>query len=293
MASRVRWAFVLLALLGLAARAGAASLKVSPARFIIHDVNPGALYDIYKETGLRIGIFNDDDVSRTWVLSVHRPSERGQWERGYSEIPDARWCWFEQNEVTVAPKERAYANLFLKVPEDEKYLNQHWVVTLGVDGKPGSGGISLAADIRVQIETKSLPDAKQRPDGIFGLAPSIVEFENRTPGSVEKGRVALYNNDAKAHSYSVMPLFDDKSVEQTVYLTHSYSAMPDSGWMAFPRKIDIEPGGVATMDIEMKVPGNASVPGKKWESVLLIKPEEGLAGFVRVRFVTKEAPKTQ
>ena len=293
MAYRVRWACVLLALLGLIGRVEAASLKVSPARFIIHDVNPGALYDIYKETGLRITIFNDDDVARTWLLSVHRPSERGQWERGYNEIPDARWCWFEQNEVTVAPKDKAYANLFLKVPEDEKYLNQHWIATLGVDGKPGPGGIALAADIRVQIETKSLPDAKQRPDGLLGLAPSIVQFDNIAPGSVEKASVSLYNNDTKAHSYSVTPLFDDKSIEQAVYLTHSHSAVPDSGWLDFPRKIDIEAGGVATMDIEIKVPGNASLPGNKFESVLLIKPEEGPASFVRVRLVAKEAPKTE
>ncbi len=287
------WAVLAAALLGVVAQVEAASLKVSPARFIVHDVHPGVQYDIYKETGLRITVFNDDDTERAWLLSVHRPSERGTWERGYAEIPDASWCWFDRSEVTVPPKGIAYAHLFLRVPEEEKFLNQRWVVTLGVDGKPGAGGIALAADIRVQIETKSAADVKQEPDGPLGTVPSILQLEGMTPGALEKKSVTLYNNDTKAHSYTITPLFSDPAIEQSVYLTHSFETLPDPKWITFPEKISIAPGHTGTLDLEVWVPNGAAHSGKKWESVLLIQPDEGRAGFVRVRSIMKETEKTE
>ncbi len=60
-----RWMAFSAALMGILCQAGAASLKVSPARFIIHDVKPGIQYDVYKATGLRITLYNDDDVSHS------------------------------------------------------------------------------------------------------------------------------------------------------------------------------------------------------------------------------------
>ncbi len=286
------WALLLAALAGTAAPVEAASLKVSPARFIVHDVQPGVQYDIYKETGLRITIFNEDDAERAWLLSVHRPSERGTWERGYAEIPDASWCWFDQSEITVPPKGIAYAHLFLRVPEEEKFLNQRWVATLGIDGKPGAGGIALAADIRMQIETKSAADVKQEPDGPLGTVPSILQLEGTAPGAIEKRAVTLYNNDTKAHTYAISPLFSDPAIEKSVYLTHSFEAQPDPKWMVYPEKISIAPGHTGTLDLEVRVPNDA-LAGKKWESVLLIQPEEGRAGFVRVQITMKETAKTE
>ena len=141
-----------------------ASLKVSPAKFILHDVVPGKLYDIHKETGLRLTIYNDTDTVRTWSLSTHRPSERGRWEKGYGEIPNPEWCWFENDEVAVPPNGKAYAHFYVKIPDDEKYLNQHWVCTLSVGSKPSTAGIAVAVDVRARIETKS----KAQPAGATG-----------------------------------------------------------------------------------------------------------------------------
>ncbi len=224
---------------------------------------------------------------------MHRPSERGTWERGYAEIPDARWCWFDRNEVAVEPHGKAYAHLFLKVPENEKYYNQHWVVTMGVDGKPGAGGIALAADIRAQIETTSSPDTKERPGGLLGMVPSALQIENAAPGAIEKRQVSLYNNDTKAHTYAITSLFDDPAIDQKVYLTHSFEATPDPTWITVPKEISIAPGGVSALDVEIRLPDDPSLLGKQWESIFLIQPEEGRAGFVRVQVSMKETAKTE
>ena len=261
----------------------AASLKVAPARFIVHNVRPGVPYDIYRETGLRLAVFNDDDATHTWVLSTHRPSERGRWETGYSEIPDARWCWFDRSEITVPPQGKAYAHLFLKVPDEEKYYNQHWVVTLGISAKPGRTGISLAADIRAQIETAGKMNLKERPAGPLGLEPSMVRFDHAAAGSTSETRVVLYNNDDTTHTYEMRSLFEATRADPTSYLTQSFAAIPNSRWIRRDNQIRIGPGGSALLSLGLEIPRDATHLPEKWEDILLIQPDNGLAGFVRVQ----------
>lgn len=283
MTRSVRMALAYILLLGSPGLAEAASLKVAPGRFIVHNVQPGRQYDIHKEMGLRLTIYNDDDTTRTWLLSTNRPSERGRWETGYAEIPDPAWCRFENDEVTVPPRSKAYANLHLKIPEGEQYYNQHWIVTLGIDGKPERGGISLAVDIRAQIETKGKENVKTRPDGLLGVAPSTVRFEDAAPGHGNTARVVLYNNDTKPHSYTVTSLFADGKSDRKTYLTHSYTAIPDSNWIRRNQKIRVQPGKSGVLHLELDVPNPEAGAGRKWEEILLIQPEEGLAGFVRIQ----------
>lgn len=274
-------------------RSEAASLKVSPGRFIIHDVEPGKLYDIYKETGLRLTIYNDDEVPRTWELSTHRPSERGRWEKGYGEIPDAKWCWFAENEVTVEPNGQAYAYLNVRIPPDEKYYNQHWVATLSISGKIGAGGIGLAVDVRVQIETESRADLNVRPDGLLGMRPSTVHFEEAAPGTAQEATVTLFNNDDMPHNYSFGSLFEDQEIKRRSYLTNYYLEIPDLTWIARDENIRIEPGGSAELRLRLNVPDDAAHFGRKWEDIVLIQPEEGPAEFVRVRVDTPARPEAR
>jgi hypothetical protein len=288
-----RWLRVFLFSFALVARLEAASLKVSPGRFLIHNVKPGRLYDVYRETGLRLTIYNDDSATRTWILSVHRPSERGKWEKGYAEIPNAKWCWFDRGEVTMGPRSKAYANLFLKIPDEEKYLNQHWVVTLGVEGKPGRAGISLAVDIRAQIETVSVGKLEARPYGLLGLKPSMVELADMVPGTGRKGQVALYNNDVTTHTYMMTSLFEDKGIEHKAYLTQSYDPIPDFRWISRENSIQIGPNGAANLSLGLQIPDAAAYFGQKWEEILLILPDQGLPGFVRVQIRTRDKAKPE
>ena len=273
-------------------RSEAESLKVSPARFILHDLKPGVFYDIHKETGLRLTIYNDGDTDRTWALSTHRPSERGRWEKGYGEIPDAKWCWFTEDEITVEPNSQAYAHLNVQIPPGEKYYNQHWVATLNVSGKPGAGGIGVAVDIRVQIETESRADLNIRPDGLLGMRPSTVRFEEVVPGTDREATVTLFNNDDVPHNYSVSSLFEDHEMRRRSYLTRNYSEIPDWTWLARDENIHIEPGGSAELHLRVNVPEDAAHFGRKWEDMVLIQPDEGRAEFVRVRVETPTRPDT-
>ena len=287
-----QWPYVLSAIGILACLAGfaeAASLKVSPGGFIVHDVEPGRLYDIYDETGLRLTIYNDDNVSRTWSLSIHRPSERGRWETGYGEIPDPKWCRFRENEVTVPAGSVGHAYLLLQVPAEEKYFNQRWIATSSVKGKVEGGPVALAVDIRVLIETKSKKLPAVRPDGVLAFAPSVVEFEGVVPGEVRNAEVVLYNNDDRAHTYTVSSLFKDAKINQNTYLTGTYAVLPEPAWLRYDPLVKIEAAGSAHLNLELTLPQNDDHLGQKWEDCLLIEPDQGLPQFVRVRVAVPEA----
>lgn len=271
----------------LAAPAPAASLKVGPARFIIHDVEPGRLYDVQAETGLALTVYNDGDSEQAWVLSVHQPSDRGDWEKGYGEIPDPSWCWFENTEITVAPKSKTEARFFLHIPEDPRHYNQHWVVTFAIGGKTGGAGLGLAANIRAQIETAVKTDPASPPAGNTGLAPARITFEDAAPGTVAEQRVRLHNGTDKAVKYTLAPLLDQVK-DPSAYLTGGYRRLPERSWLKYPASLPVAAGETAVFPVTLDVPGAPENAGKQWEEMIMVQPAEGPPAFLRVRVTTKE-----
>ena len=264
-----------------------ASLKVSPARFILHNVTPGKQYDVHRDTGLQLTIYNDSDTARTWSLSTHRPSERGRWEKGYAEIPNPEWCWFDEKEVTVPANGKAYAHFYIEIPDDEKYLNQHWVCTLSVGSKPNRAGLAVAVDVRALIETKSREPATVPPTGDFAVAPSTIQFENVVPGEEVEGQFLVYKNlESDTSTMTVSSLWDEEGTLPKSYLTSTYTVIPDTKWLSYEEKIDALPGEPATVSVRVRVPQGKEHYGKKWEDVLMLNMGEHSLGFVRVQIMT-------
>ena len=265
----------------------AATLKVAPARFIVHNVEPGREYDVYEATKMRLVIYNEDDVPHTWLLSTHRPSERGKLKTGYTEIPDAGWCWFEEDEVTVEPNSKGYGYLHVKIPPGAEYYNQRWICTLAVTGKPGPGGfgIALAVEITAQIETKSNAETDIRPHGATGTKPSIIRFENVSPGEVVKDGFLLCNGTKNDVTCELSPLFETPDITERVYLTHSYEPMSDSARLQYPHSVEVPAGGAVNVPIELTMPESTERNGNlgKLEELILIEPDRGDAVFVRIQ----------
>jgi hypothetical protein len=268
----------------------AATLKVSPAGFIIHNVTPGRLYNIYQSTGLRLSITNVDDSDRVFALSVHKPSEVGRWEKGYLEIPNPKWCYFEKDEIAIKANKTGTVNLFLQIPDKEKYYNQHWVATLAVMSK--EPGLGLGIYVRVQIETKSKDDTKETPAGIIGLKPSTVKFEDIPLGLSERAELTIYNNDDKMHFYQISFLLNslDKSKQRT-YLSSLYQPIPNPEWISIEKhNLKIKPKGFCVIPLKLNIPNKPNHYGKRWEEILFIESDNKTTAFARIQVKTQERP---
>ena len=278
---------------GIVEEVQAAGMAVSPSGFLVGDVQPGKIYDIYEVSQVGLTVYNKNDMPKTYLLSTHRPSTVGtrRWEKGYLEIPNSEWCWFGKEELTVAAKGNGFAKIYLKVPNDEKYYNQHWVVTLDIREKPKAGfGISLAVNVRLQIETESRADMEGKPDGIIAFKPSTVRLEKVSLGRAHEGSVLIYNNDNETRSYRVVSLLQEDEARARRYLTRPYQLIPDPKWIVLDKnRLRIKPGGDRSLFLTLKVPNEQKYYGKKWEEIFLVEPDNGPVGFVRVQIETRKA----
>jgi len=266
----------------------AASLKVSPGGFMVQNISPGKTYNLQETTKIKLSIFNDDTSTHTYALTVHKPSAVGNWEKGYLEIPDPAWCWFSPNDVTICPQKVGYGNLFFKIPDRESYYNQRWVATIGILGKQEQGiGFGLGIYVRVQIETEPKAKTTEPPDGLIGLRPSLVSFDNIPPGGTHTQNLTIFNNDSEKRSFNITSLSKYPDIKSSTYLTSSYSQIPDPAWISLDRnKLTIDPQDSKVLTIKISIPKDGNLSDKKWEEILFVEPENGRSLFIRVRITT-------
>lgn len=267
-------------------------LSVQPGGMVIQQVKLGEIYDLHQKSGVALLIENRDNQPHSYVLSTAKPSQVGnqKWLTGYLEIPDPRWFWFETNEVTVAPQSKGQVKMFLKIPDHEKYYNQHWTVSIMVSGKAEKGGmLALAVYPRYQIETESKADLTNNPDGLTGVAPAILTFKDVALGKKVNGKVRIYNNDKKMRTYKITPrIIKVDATREQIIPSPGYSWVPDIKWvMPDKQELRIKPGESAELMVTVYIPREDKYYRKKWVGLMFVQPDIGPARFVRVQIDTK------
>ena len=279
-------------------------LSVEPGGMLIQGVEPGQVYDLEDKTGIVLTIHNRDRSDHTYLLSSHRPSEVGnrRLPPGYENIADPAWFWFETPEVRVPANSSGQVRMYLEIPYDDRYRNQHWSVSVGVAGKPEPGEtLTLAVYPRFEIETASAPRAELslRPAGGIGLCSSVVTLNDAGPGRAAVGEFVICNNDGETHSYHLSVLAQGDTGEgKRLFPSGGSGWMPESGWVSLPRpRLRPDPRWSAAawptlwlarqshvpVPIEVNLPVGATVPDGGWEAVVFVERDDGAAGFVRVR----------
>ena len=270
----------------------AVGLSVRPGGLLVQGVPLGVTYNFYESVRMPLTIHNKDISPHTYILSTHKPSQVAarRWVKGYLEIPEPSWFWFEKDEVTVEANGKANVKMYLKLPNEQRYYNQHWVVSLGIRGKPAPGAmIALAIYPRIQIETKAKDDVKARPDGSIGFVPSTLLFEHCSLGTENTMKVKIYNNDTENRRYKVTAMiFPQDPKKRQIFPSPTYSWIPDTKWIKPGRdNISIASDGSRELPIRIKIPRELENYNKRWEAIIFIEPDEGLPGFVRVQIRTE------
>jgi len=274
----------------------AMGLSVRPGGLLVQYVPLGVTYDFYESVRMPLTIHNKDISAHTYVLSTHKPSQVAarRWVKGYLEIPEPSWFWLEKDEVTVEANGKSDVKMYLKIPDEQRYYNQHWVVSLGVAGKPAPGAtIALAIYPRIQIETEAKDDVKARPDGSIGFVPNTLLFENLSLGTENTMKVKIYNNDTKKHGYKVTAMiFPRNPKKRQIFTSPIYSWIPNPNWIMPGRdNINIASNKARILPITVKIPQARENYNKKWEGIIFIEPDKGLPGFVRVQIKTERRKK--
>jgi len=286
-----------------------AGISIEPGQILIQNVPPGTSYDIFEKTGIELKVINLDTSTHSYSVFSAKPSEVStrDWLKGYVEIPDPSWFYFEKNELTIGPNDTAHVKMYLKIPADEEYYNQHWTVAIPIEGAPGKGPveIKLALYPHFLIETENKTPVKDKPYGLLGIEPSIALLKDGQLGKAIRTRVIIYNNDKINHVYrlsAVAPKLISETKKQEISPSPGYSWIPDVKWVKlnpgkllgnfFPAKdIKVGAGKSSSFPIEVLIPQKDEYLGQKWEVIIMAEPKgqtlAGQAGFVRLRVETQ------
>jgi len=271
-------------------------LSVQPGGLMIQKVKLGETYDLHQKAGIALIVENKDINPHTYLINTFKPSQVGnkKWLRGYSEIPDPAWFWFENAEVTVGAQSKKEVKMFFKIPQEDKYYNQHWSISLGISGKPEAGKmLALAVYPRYQIETESKTGLHEKPAGLIGLEPSRLIFKNLPLRKKERKKIILYNNDKIAHKYKITSqVIEVDQTREQIFVSSGYSWLPKERWLKPKKKrVKILPGESKELTISVKIPKRKGHYQKKWEALIFIEPDEGRSRFARIQIETEKLPK--
>ena len=237
-------------------------------------------------------IYNDNDTPTTMTVVAVKPSEVGSTApRGYSEIPDPKWMSFEPSEITIPAKQRGTMKMFLTVPQDEKYLNQHWSVSLAVRTVVGKHErIGLAVYPRFEIETQ--PGARaQPPEGQLVITPSQALFEELVTGAPALQKTfRIWNSTDKRLQCKVAAWGrPEKDSRPAAALSHGQSWIPDTTWVRIKdNTVAIPPQVHVDIPIEIAVPQDDAYRGGTWETILMVTAKDDLVTFARLRLKTRK-----
>ena len=270
-------------------------VSVKPRVLLIQEVPLGELYSMSESSGIHLSIHNKRGELHTYILSACGPSSVGlEWPIGYSQIPDPDWLQLGREEMSIDAGGVGYTDVRLRIPMQERYYNQKWVVAVAVKSKPGQPNIAPVY-LQVQIETQSRGDTRERATGLIGLEPGAILLKNVSLGFSEGAtQVRIYNNDEEEHTYTLIPMDQRfRSAEQQIISSPTYSWIPEPEWIIPAQtKVEAKAGGSLIVPLNLAIPEESNYYGRKWEGILFVRSDEGFGNFLRIQIETEKAVET-
>jgi hypothetical protein len=172
--------------------------------------------------------------------------------------------------------------MHLNIPQNEAYYNQHWIVYVKVSAVPDQAQMfNVALNANYMIETKPNLKTKCLPHGSMIIAPSVLSLKQKN----KTIKFRLQNCDSKAQTYKIYTYIPQISQQkQDISATPGFAWISDEKWVQPKRKkIRLQSKNGQDIILQIRLPEDALVDGQGREAVIMVEPEKGLAGFIRVQ----------
>ena len=253
---------------------------ISPASFCLEK------FDIGMNMDLGIDFVMSDVTNKGPIdLNVRKPLQ-SKILKGYLAIPEANWFYFLNPQIVPGKDGSAKARMFLKVPNKEKYLNQHWVVH--VTAKPPKVGMFAMELVGIyMIETRSSDTIKGRPYGPIGVVPSRIHLTKVVPQKNKTARFVIYNNDTKSHTYKISAKTYDQSFYNRLQISQApgFEWIKDESWVKIEKKaVTVDAGQKKETHLLVNIPKGVEYNNEGWEAIIMVESTQngGPSGFTRL-----------
>jgi hypothetical protein len=253
---------------------------ISPASFCLEKFDIGMNMDL----GISFTMSNVKN-SGPIVLNVKQPPAN-RVLKGYIPIPDPSWLYFLNPQVVPGKNGVASARMFLKVPNQNKYLNQHWMVHVGA-APPSVSLFSMEMVGVYMIETRASKTITERPYGKLGIVPSRVYANRMKPDQKKSASFVIYNNDKILHDYQISV----HTFEPSIYTKLQISQAPGFEWVKDTKWIQLAHPSLSIPANQKKettvwvtIPKNVQYKGEGFEAIIIVesKKNDGPNGFARL-----------
>ncbi|MBF0451730.1 MAG: hypothetical protein HQK75_13580 [Candidatus Magnetomorum sp.] len=253
---------------------------ISPASFCLEK------FDIGMNMNLGID-FVMSDVKNTGNIDLKtRQPSMDNILKGYLPIPDASWFYFLNPKIVPDKSGAAKARMFLKIPNENKYLNQHWAVH--VTAKPPAMGVFAMEMVGVyMIETKASEKIIERPYGPIGIVPSRIYVKNIVPRKMKSTSFSIYNNDSVSHTYQVSVQTFDPSFYNKIQISQApgYEWVKYTNWVKPDEPVlTINAGQKKETRLDITIPKDIQYNDEGWEAIIMVESikKGGPTGFARL-----------
>ena len=247
-------------------------IRISPGVFTARNVPVGEKTSF----GVNLLCYNDSDSEKRFVVEKSFPSKvKKNWLKGYSDIPDTSFFILDAPETLIAPPgEPARAAMYIDIPDDERFYNQHWAISLVVK-EISEGMFQTAIATLYFIETESKGNISSVPFGELAVLPAVVAMEEK------KGEIVLFNNGTTRQKIALTlkePTLETDGVH--IEISDGFKPLPVDCIKVSPKKLTLAPGKKRTIKLKLKeeLPDTIS----SYECFLMIDGEDA-RNFVRVR----------
>jgi hypothetical protein len=253
---------------------------ISPASFCLEK------FDIGMNMELGIDLMLSDIANTGPIHLKTRQPSMDSILKGYVPIPDASWFYFLHSKIIPDKTGVARARMFLKIPNKNKYLNQHWAVH--VTAKPPATGIFSMEMVGIyMIETRSSEKISERPYGIIGVVPSRINMDKVIPQQKKTATFSIYNNDSMAHTYQISVQTFDPSFYNKLQISQApgYEWVKYTNWIKpIQPIITINAGQKKETSLDVFIPKGVQYDDEGWEAIIMVESIKngGPNGFTRL-----------
>jgi hypothetical protein len=206
---------------------------------------------------------------------------------GYKAIPSPDWIKLTQTKFIVPSGESAITDILITIPNDPALYGKKFQASL-YSRTIGEGALNVGVWSHLLIDVALSPEEQARieknrkkglPTGMeYSLLPDKLVLENFPIGKKVAIRKAFRRTIMLANSGTINAQLKATVIpikESPLTLQLEYEAPPDVTWMKLGRTLfDIEPSNFEDPGIEISLPNDPSIKGKKYMFVIKVEPSD-------------------
>lgn len=272
-------------------------IRATPATIVLENVPLGKTFDLEKEKGIVISIYNDSDIGYRYHIAAEKPSASDTRATGYFDFPEPAWCWFDRETITIEPRTEEKIRLYMRIPDSTQYYNRHWLVAITItpfemltSNYETGASIAVGAYLLYRVETMPRGDGgiKKNEDELFTV-PSVVEFVDVESGKEYEKTVKIISpcNDKKVMVTRLDPL--SEVAKLTILTAPGFIRLNKAEWLSYD-SIAVIKDRIGYLKLKLVTPQNYNDQNYNFEELLLLKCEDKKA-FIRIRIFFKKEEK--